>query len=133
MKRFLRSKLFLSLAALVILAAAVAIPLSGAIRHSHAQGTVTFTEFPIPTSNSTPNDITTGPDGNLWFTEEEGSKIGKITSSGIITEFQVSTSRSNPYGITAGSDGNVWFTEEFTSKIGKITPSGIITRVSNLW
>jgi streptogramin lyase len=126
MKGFLRSKLVMTLA-LVVMIAAAAIPLSGSITSTHAQATVTFTEFPIPTSNSTPNYITKGPDGNLWFTEEAGSKIGKITPSGKITEFQVSTSQTNLFGITAGPDGNIWFTEEFTSKIGKITPSGTIT------
>jgi len=40
----------------------------------------TITEFPIPTAKSGPNGITAGPDGNLWFTEEAGNKIGQITS-----------------------------------------------------
>ena len=29
----------------------------------------TQTRFPIPTGGGDPFDITTGPDGNLWFTE----------------------------------------------------------------
>jgi virginiamycin B lyase len=33
-------------------------------------------EFPIPTANSVPSGIAIGPDGNLWFTEENKSKIG---------------------------------------------------------
>ena len=38
MKRFLKSKLFLSLVAVVLLASAIAIPLlSGSVKHSHAQ------------------------------------------------------------------------------------------------
>jgi len=35
-----------------------------------------LTEFPIPTANSFPFCITTGPDGNLWFTESEPPQIG---------------------------------------------------------
>jgi streptogramin lyase len=31
--------------------------------------------------------ITTGPDGALWFTEQNASKIGRITTAGVITEF----------------------------------------------
>jgi hypothetical protein len=31
-------------------------------------------------------DITAGPDGNLWFTVIEG-RIGKITPAGVITEY----------------------------------------------
>ena len=30
-----------------------------------------ITEFAIPTANSHPEEITAGPDGNLWFTEEK--------------------------------------------------------------
>ncbi len=37
-----------------------------------------ITEYPIPTSSSYPIGITAGPDGNLWFTEGEGNKIGRL-------------------------------------------------------
>jgi virginiamycin B lyase len=32
-----------------------------------------------PPANSNPYDIPTGPDGLLWFTEEGGNKIGRIS------------------------------------------------------
>ena len=38
-----------------------------------------ITEFRIPTEYGDPAGITTGPDGNVWFTEAEGNKIGVIT------------------------------------------------------
>jgi hypothetical protein len=73
--------------------------------------------------------ITAGPDGNLWFTEEVGNKIGQITPGGVITEFPFRT--SNPSVITAGPDGNLWFTESYrplaAGKIGRISPDGTIT------
>lgn len=53
-----------------------------------------ITEYPIPTSGGGPCgpcDITAGPDGNLWFTERQGNKMGKITTSGQITEYPVPT------------------------------------------
>ncbi len=31
--------------------------------------------------------ITTGPDGNLWFTEYGRNKIGRISTAGAITEY----------------------------------------------
>ena len=40
----------------------------------------TITEFPLP-QHGVPNGITTGPDGNVWFTEAFGNKIGRITTS----------------------------------------------------
>ena len=73
-----------------------------------------------------PFGITAGSDGNLWFTERYGNKIGRITTAGVITEFPVA-SGSYPYQITAGPDGNIWFTEALGNRIGRITPAGVIT------
>jgi streptogramin lyase len=39
-----------------------------------------ITKFPIPIANSFPSGITTGPDGNLWFTELNANQIGRITT-----------------------------------------------------
>jgi streptogramin lyase len=36
---------------------------------------VTFTDFPLPTPNGVSNGITTGPEGNAWFTNRSGNKI----------------------------------------------------------
>ena len=75
-----------------------------------AQTTVTFTEYPIPTAPNSPQGITTGPDGALWFTEYYG-KIGRITTAGVVTEYPVPTAGSQPNGIASGPDGALWFTE----------------------
>ena len=89
-----------------------------------------ITEFPVPTAGSIPGGITSGPDGNLWFTEGDGNKIGQITTAGAITEFPVPTAGSIPWGITSGPDGNLWFTEFFGNNIGRITTAGVITEFS---
>jgi virginiamycin B lyase len=34
-----------------------------------------LTEYDVPTSNSVPFGITTGPDNNIWFAENVGNKI----------------------------------------------------------
>jgi streptogramin lyase len=87
-----------------------------------------ITEFNVPTPASTPFDITTGSDGNLWFTERGANKIGRITTAGVVTgEFSIPTASSFPVGITSGPDGNVWFVEQNGDKVGRITPSGTIT------
>jgi len=84
-------------------------------------------EYPIPTSNSSPANVAPGPDGSVWFTEEEQDKVGRITPSGSITEFAVPTPEGEPSGIAPGPEGNMWFTEYRANKIGRITPSGVIT------
>ena len=94
-----------------------------------APGSGTIIEYTLPTSNGSPLGIAAGPDGNLWFTEFNASKIGKITTSGTFTEYAIPTSNAEPYGIAVGPDGNLWFTEynSVSNKIGKITTSGAIT------
>jgi hypothetical protein len=74
-------------------------------------------------SDSFPGDIKVGFDGNLWFSESETNKIGRITPSGQITEFPIPTPNSSPQGLTRGPDGNVWFTEFNANGIGSIIPS----------
>jgi streptogramin lyase len=86
----------------------------------------TFSEFLIPTANSMTIGITMGPDGALWFTEDRGNKIGRITTAGSITEFPIPTAGSSSALITPGLDGALWFTEE-VGKIGRITTAGVIT------
>ena len=90
----------------------------------------TVTEFPVPTPSSAPAGITVGPDGALWFTEENGNKIGRITTGGAITnEFPIPTRNAAPMEITTGPDGALWFTEFGANppKIGRITTAGVIT------
>ncbi|MDA8430952.1 MAG: Ig-like domain-containing protein, partial [Geobacteraceae bacterium] len=42
-----------------------------------------ITEYTVPTAASNPSSITSGPDGNLWFTEK--NKIGVVNSGGPTT------------------------------------------------
>ena len=83
-----------------------------------------ISEFPVRTPASTPFQITAGPDRALWFTEGNGNKIGRITTTGEVEEFRVPTPASSPQGIAAGPDGALWFTELVANKIGRITTSG---------
>jgi streptogramin lyase len=84
-------------------------------------------EFLVPTAPGHPYGIAAGPDGNLWFTEDLASRIGRITPAGAITEFPLPAAGSVPAGIAAGPDGNLWFTEFERSRVGRITPAGAIT------
>lgn len=78
---------------------------------------------------ASPYGIATGPDGNLWFTENTGGRIGRLDpTTGVVTEFSAGISSSpGLWGIAAGPDGNVWFAESQASRIGRITPDGTVT------
>ncbi len=89
-----------------------------------------ITEYPVASGGGL-NRITTGPDGNLWFTESGIGKIGRMTPAtsatpGVVTEFTIPTPDSSPIDITTGPDGALWFTE-FAGRIGRITTAGQIT------
>ena len=61
----------------------------------------------LPTNDAYPWGITTGSDGALWFVEELGDQIGRISTSGTITEYALPTSGTYPMYITTGSDNNL--------------------------
>src|SRR5262249_55229529 len=87
------------------------------------------TSFPVPTTvnaASATHGITTGPDGNLWFTEPSANKIGTITPSGTIHEYAAGAG-SGPLAIVSGPDGALWFTEPGSNKIGRMTTDGTLT------
>src|SRR5215469_4760962 len=79
--------------------------------------TPTVTEYAMPSATSQPWNITPGPDGNLWFTEKIGNKVGYINpTTKQITEFNLSQDAppgyNYPEGITEGPDGNMWVADE---------------------
>jgi len=83
---------------------------------------VTAVEFPIPTPASGATSITRAADGNLWFTEFNADRIGRINTAGAITnEFSIPAG-SGALDIVSGPDGNLYFTERFTDRIGRINP-----------
>ena len=55
-----------------------------------------------------PFDIV-GSDGNVWFSEHTGNRIGRITPRGELAEFAIPTPSSQPRAIALGADGNIWF------------------------
>jgi streptogramin lyase len=68
-----------------------------------------------------PDSITTGPDGNLWYTRDGFDGLVRITVDGVTTEFPGLS--DNPSGITLGPDGNLWFT--MFDAVGRMTAPGV--------
>ncbi len=107
---------------------AISAALLAAATMCHGASAPTFTEFTV--ASGAPGDITSGPDGNLWFTLQEPAGIGRITVAGFITEFPLispSAATSTPVGITTGPDENLWFADPGGNQIGSVTPAGAIT------
>jgi streptogramin lyase len=81
-----------------------------------------ITEFPIPTANSRPGGIASGPDGNLWFVELGANKLAKLTTSGSILEFPLPPG-TQPGSIAAGPDGSTWITGG-DNRVTRVATSG---------
>jgi streptogramin lyase len=116
---------------------------AGAIGRITPQSVV-VKRFPIPNPNldmagpriaadaPRPVNITVGPDGNLWFTDEGLNKVGRLTISGDtvdIVEFPIPTADSAPAGITAGADGTLYFVESNAGRVARITTAGVVTEL----
>ena len=102
---------------------------------------VVTSRFAVPTTGTTlpPTDpnyvnaldqITSGPDGALWFTQPRDNQIGRMTTAGALTEYDVSVPGARPDAITLGPDNNLWFTAPGASAIGRITTGGSISLFS---
>jgi streptogramin lyase len=82
--------------------------------------------------------LTTGPDGDLWFTNAGCMGTGQCTiarlaASGTLVVFRRGlNSGSVPLAIATGPDGDLWFTDEGSMPaIGRVTPAGRITEYSH--
>lgn len=104
-----------------ILALAIAAPVADA-----AVGDLKEYTGPIAVSTAGLSDIAAGPNGNLWFTEYHGGKIGKLDPrSGAVTEYAAGCNQ--PDQIVLGADGNLWYTCADGGLVGRITPLGVAT------
>jgi RHS repeat-associated protein len=82
-------------------------------------------EYAALPAGSQPFGITSGPDGNVWFTDSGTGKLGKISTSGTVHEY--AAENNTPVGITSGPDGNLWFVENALRHVSHMTPSGTLT------
>lgn len=92
---------------------------------------VTITEYPVG-PGSLPYEITTGPDGRLWFTQQVSmnSPIGAITTTGAVSEYSTPDGANN--GITAAKNA-LWFCNGTPGYLGSMTTSGVLSTPSKAY
>ena len=87
----------------------------------------TMSEFAAQTPGGRASSITTGPDGNLWFTESGNHRIGMLTATAapgaVANDYPVTSPTATPTAI-ASFLGDLWFTEQGTTAIGEMHPNG---------
>jgi streptogramin lyase len=107
----------------------------GSIVQMTTQGTVLSTFTTGITVGAGLYAIIAGPDGNLWFTEQTGNRVGRITPAGVVSEYGIAAAAMSPAGIVAGADGALWVTENGTANAGnnvvRVTTAGAMTQYQN--
>ena len=78
-----------------------------------------LTMFDISNLPAVGGGITTGPDGNLWFTA--AGMLGRISPLGDVQLFPLSGGLTSPHLITFGPDNNLWFTAN--GAVGRFNPA----------
>jgi len=111
----LRTRFGIPVALMAVLALAVPAGAS-------AFGLGEIAEFSAPTEPTKPLALVKGSDGNIWYTNEGATKLGRTTPSGEVTEYSPAGMTGAAQGIAAGPDGNIWFTEPSAKKVGYIKP-----------
>ena len=76
--------------------------------------------FTVSTANALPHGPRLGPDGNIYFAEQNGNKIGRVTPSGRFTEWRLPQAASKPAVTAFGADGRLYFTENVGNRIGRL-------------
>lgn len=92
-----------------------------------------FREFALPEGGG-PAGIAIDSKGRVWFAENSGNRIGRITlapgsDKPIINEYPLPARKRNPNGVAVGGDGNVYFTELAANRIGQVTPMGNVSEM----
>ena len=88
---------------------------------------VMYDAWDIPLRRALPHTVTLDGQGNAWFTDAFGSRMGRLeVATGKFKTWNTPTSNSIPHGIVVDKRGIVWFTErlqfEPANKIVRFDP-----------
>src|SRR6266851_1293062 len=77
---------------------------------------------------SAPNDLALDAHGDVWFTEFNVDRLGRLDPrTGHMQQYPLTAKQSveklAPYGVAVDPEGNVWFTESSNDHIGRLDPS----------
>jgi sugar lactone lactonase YvrE len=92
---------------------------------------------------NTPNNITSGPDGNFYVADTQNHCIRKVTPAGIVTTFVglpgnlgfyndtgTNATFNGPRDIAFGPDGNMYVADQYNHAIRKVTLAGVVTTLA---
>lgn len=84
--------------------------------------TLSPVHYPLPVAHSYPTTMTAGPDGNFYFVDPGGSKVGVLDpTTHAVSEFDITpVAHPDPEGITVGPDNQIWFTLKGDGRLAQI-------------
>ena len=93
--------------------------------HSSATGTGRVVEFDIPGKAGSTHEISAGPNGNLWITQQKNGRLVKVTVDGRMEIYDLPKG-SGPHGLKFDAQGRMWITLEFVDEIAQVGLDGQI-------
>ena len=84
-----------------------------------AQTGVTLGLYNEPGTGRSPEDIISGPDGQLWFTDTSQQTIYSMTTGGVFKAFKIPSTMALGGPLAFGPDGKLWFAT--TNGLGRLT------------
>ena len=98
-------------------------PFDPSVTPPHQQAGSTF-DMMVPGAHlGSTHEITLGPDGNLWFTQQDQNILGRLTPSGQFTLYPTGAN-SGPHGIEFDKQGRLWITRQFSNTISQVIIKG---------
>jgi virginiamycin B lyase len=92
-----------------------------------ASPAVTEIDLPDKVKGGSTHELTLGPDGNVWVTQQKQAKLVRITPQGDPTAFSLPAG-SGPHGIDFDRRGRLWLTLELDNAIAQVGLDGRIVR-----
>lgn len=88
-----------------------------------------FVQFTPSTIGALYSAIVEGPDGNMWFLDENAAQLVRMSMSGTIKEFNIEAELSgNAVSMAVGPDGKLYISDESTS-ITRVTTNGTAIQI----
>lgn len=87
------------------------------------------TAFTLPNFQTAFVSITTGPDGNVWYTDSESPLVGRINPGTQAVATFPTPNNASPGAITTGADDNLYFAESLYNQ-ATVTNDGLIGRIN---
>ncbi len=88
-----------------------------------------ITEYPMPVPQSFPGSVVEGPDGAVWFKQQNPDRFSRLDpATGSISDIALPAMSQPPgflWSMNFDADGNIWYARG--QAIGRMTPGGVFT------